>query len=124
MCVVWLQWMGAVVALKVYAGAVPDSDLKRLQKEVKAQLGLRFPRLVSLLAVSRHEGSGLQAFLVFEYMGGGSIQELLLSEERRSSLSLVALLKMACEVTQAVQFLHSRNVVHQVSGQGGRAGQG
>jgi serine/threonine protein kinase len=95
------------VAIKVLPADLASDPAKRLrfEREAKAISALNHPNICTLYDVGRQ---GATDFLVMEYLEG----ETLASRLQKSALSLEQLLRLACQVANALDKAHRQGVIH------------
>lgn len=95
------------VAIKVLPSHLSDSvDLKqRFEREAKAISALQHPNICTLFDVGSENGTG---FLVMEYLEGETLADRL----KRGPIPLAQLLKMALELSHALEKAHSAGLIH------------
>ncbi len=82
------------------------SFLKRFGAEAKAAAGLNHPNIVRVLDWGEEEAG---PFLVLEYMGGGSLSQII---SRQVKLSLSQACHLGLEAGKALQYAHRQGLVH------------
>ncbi len=98
--------LGRTVALKILsvgAVAAEEEAISRFLLEAEATHRLRHPNIVSLLDVDRNAG-----LLVFEYLQGGTLAELL--DERWISVARVR--RIGLELCAALGAAHTAGIIH------------
>jgi Tol biopolymer transport system component len=95
------------VALKVLAATMSDNpELRaRFEREARAISALNHPNICTLHDVGTHDGT---AYLVMEYLEGATLAERL----RKGPLPLEPLLRIAIEVSDALDKAHRQGIVH------------
>jgi outer membrane protein assembly factor BamB/predicted Ser/Thr protein kinase len=94
------------VVLKTLRSPEPTPDgLAMLLKEARALGALRHPNVVALHSV---EQAGLEAFVVMEYLEGGSLAERL----RRGKLEPEEFVVVASDALAALEAVHAAGIVH------------
>ena len=96
------------VAVKVLHAALAgdESFLRRFRAEAQAVAALRHPNIMSVHDWGEdHDGP----FLVMEYLGGGSLRDLL---DRGQRLTLSQALLVGLEAARALDYAHRRGLVH------------
>ena len=95
------------VAIKVLPSHFASDPAKRLrfEREAKAISALNHPNICTLYDVGRQDATD---FLVMEYLEG----ETLASRLKKGALSLEQLLKVACQVANALDKAHRQGVIH------------
>src|SRR5437588_1092972 len=96
------------VALKIlhaqYTG--DDEFVERFKREARAVAQLSHPNIVTV--IDRGEDSGRQ-FIVFEYIDGENLKELVV---RKGRLSVRDALQLALQVARGLAFAHEHGLVH------------
>jgi serine/threonine protein kinase len=106
---VWLAWdpqMEREVALKTLAARGDGGEAGRLLREARAVGRLRHPNIVPVFEAGEHEG---QAWLVFEYVEGRTLAQLLREEGPLPGARAAALLS---GVLDALDEAHRQGIVH------------
>ena len=94
--------IGHEIALKSLR---PNVDLKRTVREAKYACGSDSPRLVRAFDLLESEG---MVYLTMELVPGGSLRDLL----GRGPLPTAEVIRLACEILEALVALHRLDVVH------------
>src|SRR5712691_10905766 len=96
------------VALKVlHEHHLDDAEyVERFRREARAVAQLSHPSIVTV--IDRGEADGRQ-FIVFEYIDGESLKELI---ERTGPLPVPQALLIAVEIADALAFAHRHGIVH------------
>src|SRR5690349_1379585 len=99
--------LGRDVAIKVLPHQFStDGDLKqRFEREARAISSLSHPHICALYDVGSQDGT---EFLVMEFLEGETLAERLL----RGPLPVPELLKIGCEVADALDKAHRQGIVH------------
>ncbi|MGE3753937.1 MAG: bifunctional serine/threonine-protein kinase/formylglycine-generating enzyme family protein [Planctomycetota bacterium] len=94
---------------------VPHADFvaepgfaQRFEREIEGLLALDHPHILKILARGIHAGV---PFLIASYMEGGSLQDRITATET-GQLPLSRLLEWLPDIARALDFVHSRGVVH------------
>jgi serine/threonine-protein kinase len=102
------QGSGRKVAVKILTeefSRMPGIEA-RFKREASAGGRLEHESIVATLDVGRE---GPYAYLIMEYVDGGSVEDLLLKENKLTSERAVAI---ACDVLEGLEHAHSKGVVH------------
>ncbi|KAE8981530.1 hypothetical protein PF002_g24224 [Phytophthora fragariae] len=104
------QWGGRHVAAKVVdlsqnSKALAQELLREFRREEEVASALRHPNVVQFLGSA---SAPPRYCLVFEFMAGGSLAELL----RRSKKTPLDWFQLATDVAQGVAYLHEHSVLH------------
>src|SRR2546426_4784603 len=96
------------VALKILHEHYLDDDeyVERFRREARAVAQLSHPNIVTV--IDRGEADGRQ-FIVFEYVDGENLKQLL---EREGPLPVAEALELALGVARGLAFAHDRGLVH------------
>jgi serine/threonine-protein kinase len=96
------------VALKILHDHYSDDDefVERFKREARTVAQLSHPNIVTV--IDRGEAGGRQ-FIVFEYIDGESLKELVV---RSGHLSVERALELALEVAHGLAFAHQHGLVH------------
>jgi len=96
------------VAIKRMRGDIRESpsDAQTFLKEAKTVAALHHPNIVDIHSVV---AQGPEVYLVFEFVEGRTVEELL---RERGRLSLAETKAILCPVCQALDFAHERNIIH------------
>jgi serine/threonine protein kinase len=96
----------AVKALKPHVVAGDPDIVERFRREGEALRELDHPNIVKMLATIEEDG---QHYIVMEYVGGGSLRDLLDNEGR---LPLERVLHIALDLSDALTRAHRLKIVH------------
>jgi serine/threonine protein kinase len=115
MAVVWLATdlnLDRHVAIKVLPTALSRDvrAITRLKAEAVRNLELTHPNIVRLYGFEQDPVRGNQAYLVMQYVEGGTLHEIL--AEYPNGLPKDELEKWSKEIASAVDFAHERGVLH------------
>lgn len=96
------------VAVKVLHEALAGDEgfLRRFRAEARAVASLRHPNIMAVFDWGEEEDG---PFLVLEYLGGGSLRDLL---DRGSRLSLSQAVLVGLEAARGLDYAHRRGLVH------------
>ena len=96
------------VALKILHDAYAEDDeyVERFRREARAVAQLAHPNIVTV--IDRGEDDGRQ-FIVFEYVEGENLKELLM---RTGPLPISRVVELALEMARALSFAHQLGLVH------------
>jgi eukaryotic-like serine/threonine-protein kinase len=96
------------VALKILHDHYADDDefVERFRREARAVAQLSHPNIVTV--IDRGEADGRQ-FIVFEYIDGENLKELLV---RSGRLSVQRTLELSLEIARGLAFAHDHGLVH------------
>jgi serine/threonine-protein kinase len=99
---------GEVVALKVIRAdhARDDEFMRRFRLEARAAAAIDHPHVTALRASGEHEG---QAFVAFEYLAGGSLDQRL---REKGPLPWREACARGAEVAGAIAALHDKGLIH------------
>jgi serine/threonine protein kinase/tetratricopeptide (TPR) repeat protein len=100
---------GEIVAVKALNPEILARDpslLERFVREGKALRQLNHPNIVRMVAAVEEEG---HHYLVMEYVGGGSLQDLLATNERLPNERVI---QIALEVADALTRAHHLGIIH------------
>jgi predicted ATPase/tetratricopeptide (TPR) repeat protein len=100
---------GAAVAIKQLRLdiASPAEGLERFRREGEALQRLNHPNIVRVLELARERETD---YIVMEYIGGGSLQNLL--ESRASPLPIEGVLNLALDLCDALTRVHRLEIIH------------
>jgi len=103
------RWNRKVVAVKKLhaASALSKSDLKTFVREVAVLSTVNHPKVVRMFGACLKPGN---VCIVEELMDGGSLHALL--HVRKRELKMSDILRVALDVASAMQYLHSKSIVH------------
>src|SRR5437762_6400681 len=96
------------VALKVLHQQYNEDEefVERFKREARSVAQLQHPNIVSV--IDRGEEDGRQ-YIVFEYIDGENLKELVV---RKGRLSVRDALELALQVTRGLAFAHGQGLVH------------
>jgi eukaryotic-like serine/threonine-protein kinase len=99
--------LGRDVAIKVLPDALAsDPDrIARFEREAKALAALNHPHIAALYGMEESSGRN---FLIMELVEGETVEERL----RRGALLPRDAIRIACQIAEAVEAAHERNVIH------------
>jgi serine/threonine-protein kinase len=100
------------VAVKVLHAALADDEafLKRFRLEAQAAAGLNHPHIMRVFDWGDDAGGEVSGpYLVLEYLGGGSLRDLL---DRGHRLSVAQALLVGLEAAKGLDHAHRRGLVH------------
>ena len=100
---------GETVAIKVLKPEIKESDpdlVERFVREGQALRRLNHPNIVKMLAAAEQDG---QLYLVLEYVGGGSLKDLIANEEL---LPADRVLEIALDLADALTRVHRLGIIH------------
>ncbi len=100
--------IGRLVALKtISTSLVGNTDLlERFYREAQSAGGLQHPNIVTIYELGQE---GETPFIAMEFLEGQSLENVI---ERRANLSLSHKVGLIVPVVRALEFAHSRGVVH------------
>jgi len=104
----WDRAAGRICAVKVLGDVLSrDEEFRqRFRREAEAARTLAHPSIVSVYDCGEDE---VHQFIVMEYVGGGTVRDLL---RRRGRVSEAEAVRLAAGVADALAYAHSRGVVH------------
>ena len=105
----WLQYEVAVKELFPLPSMCEDDD-DLDDAEAQSMLNLRHPRIVHFHGAGRRVKINNRRFLVFEWMSGGSLYDMLI--RKRFPLPWWWRLRCAIDIAVAVEFLHKSGYAH------------
>jgi serine/threonine-protein kinase len=96
------------VAIKVLHARLTAEPgfIERFRKEARQMVSLRHPNIVTVLDVGEQDGS---YYLVMDFLSGGSLQNIIQDGKTQSLMRTVEILD---PVAEALDYAHSRSVVH------------
>ena len=99
--------LGRAVAIKLIHGgaAISAATRQRFEREARTVAALNHPHICAVYDVGSEGGAD---YLVMEYVEG----ETLAAHLKKGPLELVAALKIACQVADALGAAHARGIVH------------
>lgn len=103
------QQTGQLVAVKALQPRIVQDEprlLERFRREGQALKELDHPNIVKMLAVLEEDG---HHYLVMEYVGGGSLYDLLV---REGKLPLEVALRVALDLSDALTRAHRLDIIH------------
>lgn len=100
---------GKPVAIKVVSRGLSDNPdtIRRFQREVKLQSQLEHPNVVNIIDFSKNEEG--QYYFVMNFVEGKSLRRVILDDGK---LSLEAFFELAEQALDALEYAHSRGIVH------------
>jgi serine/threonine-protein kinase len=98
-----------VVALKILHDQYADDDdyVERFRREARAVAQLSHPGIVTV--IDRGDDGGGKPFIVFEYIEGENLHELLV---RSGALSIRQVLELGGQIARALAFAHEHGLIH------------
>jgi anti-anti-sigma factor len=100
--------LGRPVVIKVLSSSFSQAATERFRHEAQQMARLSSPHIVTVFDCDEEQG---MVYLVMEYVDGLSLQRLL-SEESQHPRPLLASIDVAIEILRALEYAHSRGVVH------------
>jgi len=100
-------YLGTDVAIKQLYYVEDDDMQKYIEREMATLKGLRHPNIVQLLGLCK-DPSGI--YIVTEFIPGGDLRSKLKNENMQ--LSWLLRVKIAIDVAYAMNYLHSKNMIH------------
>ena len=99
--------LGRPVALKLLPPALSDDPdaAERLRREARAASGLNHPNICTIYDVGEHDG---QHFIAMELVEGDALAHRIAGRP----MALADLLRLAIEITDALDAAHSHSIVH------------
>jgi serine/threonine-protein kinase len=96
------------VALKVlHQHFTGDEEyVERFRREARAVASLSHPNIASVIDRGEHEG---RQFIVFEYVDGGSLKQLM---ARQGEVPVSTALELAIQIARGLSFAHQRGLIH------------
>ena len=96
------------VALKVLHSQYTDDEeyVERFRREARAVASLSHPNIATVIDRGEHEG---RQFIVFEYVDGGSLKQLI---ERRGAAPVATALELAMQIARGLSFAHQQGLIH------------
>jgi len=96
------------VALKILHQQYSDDDeyVQRFRHEARSVAALSHPNIVTVIDRGEHGG---RQFIVFEYVRGDNLKQLL---EREGPIPVETALEFAIQVARALSFAHQKGLVH------------
>ena len=96
-----------VVAIKVLRPDLSESVVSEIfLREIRLTAGLKHPRIVAALDAGDDDG---RLYFVLPYMDGGTLRQRV---ERDKQLSIADALTIAANVADALDYAHSRGIIH------------
>jgi serine/threonine-protein kinase len=87
-----------------------ESALRRFLKEAKVTLELSHPNIVKVLHLEEWNGS---AFLIMEYVAGGTLRDLLADKRKqRALLEWGQIVDILAQVLSALAYSHKKGIIH------------
>ena len=102
--------LGRYVAIKVMSqGIASDQELRdRFLREARAAGSLQHPNIITIYDFGEADGS---LYIAMEYVEGSDLSEIM---ERRDPLPLTGKLDIVVDALHALDYAHTRGVVHPV----------
>lgn len=100
-------WTNRVVALKILSPTFSPETLERLGQQARQIMALDHPLIVKVLS---WESDAVASYVVEELIEAPTLEEVL--REARQPLSNEQALSIAQNVSQALEYAHSRGVIH------------
>ncbi len=100
---------GQTVAIKALKSDIVASNpdlVTRFAREAQVLRQLEHPNIVKMIATVKEKE---QHYLVMEYVGGGSLRDLL---EKRGTLSIARALEIGITLANALTHTHRRGIIH------------
>jgi eukaryotic-like serine/threonine-protein kinase len=96
------------VALKVLHAHYTDDDeyVERFRREARSVAQLSHPNIVTVIDRGEEDGS---QFIVFEYIGGDNLKELV---SRSGAMPVATAVSLAHQIARALAFAHENGLVH------------
>jgi beta-lactam-binding protein with PASTA domain/tRNA A-37 threonylcarbamoyl transferase component Bud32 len=100
--------LGREVALKVlHRRFAQDAEfVERFRREAKSAAGLQHPHVVSVYDRGEHDGT---YYIAMEHLRGRTLKDIVNEE---APLDQLRAIDLACQVLEAAEFAHKRNVIH------------
>ncbi|XP_022940764.1 serine/threonine-protein kinase STY8-like isoform X2 [Cucurbita moschata] len=99
---------GQEVAIKLLKdGSLNEAVRREFAQEIHIMRNLRHKNVVQFIGASTRPPS---AFIVTEYMPGGSMHDFL--HQKKGVLSFPSLLRVAVDVSKGMNYLHQKNIIH------------
>lgn len=95
-----------LVAIKVLSSSFSEEATQRLLEEARSLARLNHPNIIVVYDSDQHEG---KHYLVLEYVPGRTLREVL---EEGHTLSQETIIDISLDFMSALEYAHSRNVVH------------
>ena len=103
----------ALVAVKTFEN-IPESMMNNERKLIEREVGmmsqLHHPHIASFYGIVDSNGNGNEFGIVMEFVNGGSLFDLL--NDKTKQISREQSIRMGCEITSAVAYLHKRGILH------------
>src|SRR5947209_8757056 len=99
-------YLKSPAALKVLRTSLADVDVARFLSEAQTLVRLRHPHIVRVLEFAIEQGAPV---LMMDYAPGGTVRQLY---PRGSRLPLTTIISYLRQAASALQYAHSRNVIH------------
>jgi eukaryotic-like serine/threonine-protein kinase len=100
--------LGREVALKVlHRRFAQDAEfVERFRREAKSAAGLQHPHVVSVYDRGEHDGT---YYIAMEHLRGRTLKDIVNED---APLDQLRAIDLACQVLEAAEFAHKRNVIH------------
>ena len=99
------KWEEQAVAIKIFEGALSETEKQQFIREIAITSGLRHPNIISFYGACLE---GDRSCIVMEYMKEGDLSVVL----KRSPLPLERQRELALDIVKALSYLHSHQVLH------------
>ncbi|XP_068103343.1 uncharacterized protein [Hyperolius riggenbachi] len=103
------SYQGTAAAVKKIL-CVKAGDIKDIVHEIQVSMGLHHPNIVKLMAATRTD---THILLANEYIHGDNLERILHGPSSKVQISEEDKLYVGLELMQALQYIHSKNIIHQ-----------
>jgi anti-anti-sigma factor len=97
------------VVIKVLSSSFSQAATERFRHEAQQMARLSSPHIVTVFDCDEEQG---MVYLVMEYVDGLSLKRRLSKESRHKPQPIVATIDVAIEILRALEYAHSKGVVH------------